>query len=473
MPSSTLELVGSRTRRSTQILASLAVAFGPFSAGLGKGYTSPALASLQREENSLSSHLPHLTVSQQEGSWIASLSLLGALVGGLLSSQILKYGRKNCLLFVSVPFSLSWTPTVFAHRVEMIYCTAFLAGLCSAVVTLVSQVYISEISHPDLRGRLSSSLKIFSHLGLLASFLMGKWLDWRQLALVCASAPLMMLITLQYIPETPSHLVYSGRVEEAEQSLLWLRGDNADMSAELATIQVNIRRGREQGSGCRSVLLPQLLKPVLLTSTLMFFNRFSGIVPFNFYAVTIFSSVFGDLDPHLAAVTTAVLQLISSCLSGVLADYFGRKPVLLVSSMFMVTALVGFGLLTFYLDIHSPHYTGVLDWLPLVCVLVFSCSFSVGIQPVSWLLVGELFPLQYRATGTSITTAFSYGCAALSVKTFVDLQQLLGLHGTFWTYSAISAAGMIFYLLWLPETRGKTLQEMVPEDVLLSRENKV
>jgi len=203
----------------------------------------------------------------------------------------------------------------------------------------------------------------------------------------------------------------------------------------------------------------------------MFFNRFSGVVPFNFYAVSIFSSVFGDLDPHFAAVFTAIVQLLSLAASGVLFDFFGRKPVLIVSSVLMVLALVGFGFLAFYLDINSPSYNSSLDWLPLLCVVVFSCSFSVGIQPVSWLLVGELFPLQYRATGTSITTAFSYGAAALSVKTFVDLQQLLGLHGTFWTYSAISTLGIVFSTICLPETKGKTLQEMVPEEGLLSKKN--
>ena len=158
----------------------------------------------------------HIRVTSEEGSWIASLSLLGALLGGLLSSIMLRYGRKNSLLLVSIPFSASWMLTVFASSVEMIYCTAFLAGLCSAIVGLVSQVYISEVACPHLRGRLSSCLKIFGHLGLLSSFLMGAWLDWRQLALVCAAAPLLLLVTVQYVPETPSYLVYSGRIEEAE-----------------------------------------------------------------------------------------------------------------------------------------------------------------------------------------------------------------------------------------------------------------
>ena len=84
---------------------------------------------------------------------------------------------------------------------------------------IIVQVYISEIARPELRGRLSSGLKVFSHLGLLSSFVMGAWLNWRQLAIVCGSAPLMLLVTMQYNPESPSYLVYSGQLRRAARSL--------------------------------------------------------------------------------------------------------------------------------------------------------------------------------------------------------------------------------------------------------------
>ncbi len=121
----------------------LGVAFGPFSVGLSKGYTSPALASLMAINNSSSLNSSSSSASSrsvtsataadfhitaQEGSWVASLSLLGALFGGLLASQLLKFGRRTCLLLTALPFSASWCLTVFATNVQMIYATAFLAG---------------------------------------------------------------------------------------------------------------------------------------------------------------------------------------------------------------------------------------------------------------------------------------------------------------------------------------------------------
>ena len=141
----------SDTRQTTaQVLTVLAVSFGPFAVGLSKGYSSPALASLAQRQ---ASGGQHLELSHQQTSWLASLSLLGALLGGLLSSLVLRCGRRNALLAVSLPFSASWMLTVFATSVEMLLATAFLAGLCSAIVIVVSQVSLKL-----LRGPLGSNL---------------------------------------------------------------------------------------------------------------------------------------------------------------------------------------------------------------------------------------------------------------------------------------------------------------------------
>ena len=137
-----------------QVISALAVSFGPFAVGLGKGYTSPALASLLPNSSGggenldeippFSPHLPNITITEQQGSWIASLSLLGALFGGLCSGLIIKHGRRKTLIYVSIPFSISWAFTLFAYCVEMIYATAFIAGFCSAIIQVSLKInYIS------------------------------------------------------------------------------------------------------------------------------------------------------------------------------------------------------------------------------------------------------------------------------------------------------------------------------------------
>jgi facilitated trehalose transporter len=118
---------------------------------------------------------------------------------------------------MSLPFSLAWILTVFAKSVETMFLTAFIGGFCCAIVSMVTQVYISEISSPDIRGFLSAIQKISGHFGILISYLLGAYLDWRQLAMLVSIAPMMLFFTVIYIPETPSFLVLKGRDEEAYQ----------------------------------------------------------------------------------------------------------------------------------------------------------------------------------------------------------------------------------------------------------------
>ena len=128
----------------------------------------------------------------------------------------------------------------------------------------------------------------------------------------------------------------------------------------------------------------------------------------------------------------------------------------------MSLALAGFGAYSLLMPpgVGGDHSSDHSDYVPLMLVLMFEFAFSVGVQPVSWLLLGELFPLEHRATGTATTTAFSYLCAFAGVKTFVDLREALGLWGTFWTYAAITLLGVIFYWLAVPEMKEEPLDEM-------------
>jgi facilitated trehalose transporter len=126
-------------------VAALAVSLGPLAAGLGKGYSSPAIASLQelhiRNQNT---NYTSFSVTDQEASWVASLSLLGALFGGMFGGLAMQYGRKRVLALMSLPFSLSWILTVFAKSVETMFMTAFIGGFCCAIVSMVTQVCIEN-----------------------------------------------------------------------------------------------------------------------------------------------------------------------------------------------------------------------------------------------------------------------------------------------------------------------------------------
>ena len=190
----------------SQVLATLVVSLGPFCAGLGKGYSSPALASMA----ALSAQGHHFAISKDQGSWVASLSLLGAFFGSLPAGMSVNWGRKKVLCVIAIPFALSWVMTVLASNVYMLYAASILGGICTAIISVVTPIYISEIAHPDIRGCLCSFSKMNSNVGMLISYLLGAFMNWRQLATVTAIAPACLFVCSLLIPETPSFLLYTG-----------------------------------------------------------------------------------------------------------------------------------------------------------------------------------------------------------------------------------------------------------------------
>ncbi|CAH0598407.1 unnamed protein product [Chrysodeixis includens] len=454
-----------------QILAALAVSLGPFAAGLSKGYMSPAIASMQDPKG----HNGTFTVSDQQASWIASLSLLGAFVGGILGGLAMRLGRRTVLIATAIPYTLAWLATALSTGVHMISAASFCGGMLICCINMTTQVYVTEIAVPEIRGCLSSVLKILSQIGILISFSIGAYLNWYQLALMVAAAPILLFFALFFIPETPSSLLLRGREQEAEESLQWLRGPEADIRQELATIRTNILASKLFNGGnagkFKALLSKRMTRPVLITCGLMFFQRFTGANLFNFYAVKMFKKTFRSMNPHGGAIATSVAQLLASCLSGMLIDNVGRLPLLMISGVMMSIALAGFGSYAYYEEVfrnasdlmHSEP--GSYDWIPLLCVLTFTIAFSLGISPISSLLIGELFPLEYRSTGSALATSFSHLCGFVNVKTAADFQDYIGLYGLFWMYAGISVLCLLFVVLFVPETKGREIDEMDPKYV--------
>ncbi|XP_014212387.1 facilitated trehalose transporter Tret1-like [Copidosoma floridanum] len=439
-----MESTPSRPQHSSQVLATLALSMGTLSSGLAKGYTSPTLDSFLNNNSpdlypSLSTWMA-FTVTEQEASWVAALSLLGAWAGAIIGDWTMRKGRRLALRMTSLPLAVAWILTGLAPSVKLIYLTSFSVGLCCSIITMVAQVYISEISLPGIRGCLSAMLKVLGHVGVLLAYISGSCLNWRESALLVSIAPSMLFFGTLFIPETPSYLVLNGKDEEAASSLQWLRGSEVDIRNELQIIKTNVLMSRAkqyEQSFKNSMLTPRLYKPIGITCGLMFFQRFSGANTFNYYAVNIFRQTLGDINPHNATIAIGFVQLLASLLSGFLIDVVGRLPLLIASAVFMSLALAGFGSYAYYnsmsqlQSIPASTYaaeatvtmTGQYDWIPLICVLVFTTAFALGISPISWLLIGELFPLEYRGLGSSISTSFSYFCAFIATKLYMDFQQ--------------------------------------------------
>ncbi|XP_075909134.1 solute carrier family 2, facilitated glucose transporter member 8 isoform X2 [Petromyzon marinus] len=257
----------SKVQNGRLYLAVLSTALGPLSLGLTLGYSSPAIPDLERSPQA------QLRLSPAQVSWFGSLVTIGAVLAGPLAGLLVeRLGRKPTLMLSSVPFVAGWLLLVTAQSPGSLYAGRTLTGLAGGTASLVVPVYISEVSHPAVRGALGSCMQLMVVLGIFTAYAAGLILGWRWLAVLCAVPPtLMLLLLVAVVPESPRFLLSRPRRRaEAVAALTVLRGSAVDVRTEIRLIrQGQQQQQQQQQLSWRELRLPVLYKPLAVTVLLM------------------------------------------------------------------------------------------------------------------------------------------------------------------------------------------------------------
>ncbi|XP_019964613.2 solute carrier family 2, facilitated glucose transporter member 8 isoform X1 [Paralichthys olivaceus] len=453
----------SKVKNRNLYLATFVSVLGPMSFGFVLGYSSPALPELMQISD------PRLRLDDVQASWFGSIVTVGAAVGGLLGGWMVeKIGRKLSLMFCSLPFVFGFTIIIAAQNVWMLYLGRTLTGLASGVTSLVVPLYISEMAHERVRGTLGSCVQLMVVLGIMGVYLAGLFLDWRWLAICCSVPPTLLMVCMCFMPETPRFLLSQGKRREAEEALRFLRGPDAPVEWECARIE---NACDERGSSFQMSDLrdPGIYKPLMIGIMLMIFQQFTGINAIMFYAQNIFEQAhFKESD--LASVIVGLIQVVVTALAALIMDKAGRKVLLIISGVAMVISTTAFGVY-FYLmsKLHNgpaslsllgeePHAD--LAWLALASMAVFIAGFALGWGPIPWLVMSEIFPVKVRGVGSAICVLTNWSMAFVITKTFQDMMSLLTSAGTFWLFASMCILNVIFTIAFIPETKGKTLEQI-------------
>jgi len=397
-------------------------------------------------------------VSEFEASWIGSLMPLAGLVGSIIGGPLLEaLGRKTTILLTAIPFVVAGLLVTFAQDVYMIYAGRSLTGFCIGIVSLSMPVYLAETIHPEVRGTLGLLPTTFGNGGVMLCYVLGFWLNWSYLALVSAILPLPFLILMITIPETPRYLISQNKAVEARSSLQWLRGAGYDISMELSDMEQMALIQKKSKLKLKDLFGVANVRPFIISAGLMLFQQFSGINAVMFYSVSIFEKSGSSIDPNMATIILGVVNICATVVANALIDRVGRKVLLYVSDAGMILSLGVFGAYFYMKDVARADPPG---WVPLVALMVYVVCFSVGFGPIPWLMMGEVFPARIRGAAASLATAFNWACTFLVTKTFMDLQMSLGAHGAFWLFACICVASVFFIIFFVPETQGKTLEEI-------------
>ncbi|XP_046664105.1 facilitated trehalose transporter Tret1-like [Homalodisca vitripennis] len=394
--------------------------------------------------------------------WLGSLSFAGSIIGALFWDIAAdRLGRKMTLFLVAVPFIISWIMILVAQNVTWLLVARLIAGLGNNGATVVVPFFISEISQDDLRGFFGSFFMIFSSAGMLFSNVVGYYLKYEGLAISGMLIPIVFVLIFASIPETPVCLWQNKRYNKAKQTLLWYRGGDVTVTeTELLKYSAFTQTSQSKRPPLKALIATKgNTKALLIASASYMAFQASGILPIAAYSVSIFEICGTSINAFQSAIIIASVQLVFGCVGSPLVDRLGRKVLLggtlLVSSACL--AILG-GYLYFVAD---RSVNPVLEWIPILSLSIHVIAFAVGIGPVPFVITSEIFPLEIKGLALAklqfLNCMFTFGF----VKVFPDMIRYLGPYGCFWVFSTLCVLTSAFFILYFPETKGKSQDEIL------------
>ncbi|KAH8308691.1 facilitated trehalose transporter Tret1-2 homolog [Drosophila kikkawai] len=430
-----------------QFVVGLVATLSAFSLGTVIGWSGPVAEAIL--DGSAYKFKPNTVEWGLVGSLMTMGGAFSCIPTGIL---IHKIGRKVTMLIMVLPFLIGWLLIIFAQHVAMLIVGRFLVGFSGASYCVAAPMYNTEIAELSKRGIMGCFFQLQIVLGILYGFIVGAFASCLWFSIACAICPVVFFVTFIWMPESPVYLAQKGKTEKAEKSLQFLRGKNADVSGELKDV-TGVQQMESESVGKR-LGRRATVKGLILSIALMFFQQFTGINAVMFYSTPIFAMAKSDLEPRFSTIVIGVVQLAALIPSILLIERVGRRILLLVSAFLMGISLM---VMAVYFGFLMKSNVG---WLSLLCLGVYIIGFSVGFGPIPWLMIGELFAEDVKPLAGAISGTTNWVFAFIVTMLFPLLNDSIGPGPCFGIFFVIAVLAFVFILLLIPETKGKTLDEI-------------
>ncbi|XP_045028718.1 facilitated trehalose transporter Tret1 [Daphnia magna] len=442
-----------------QLMAAVVGSWGYFCMGTSRGWGSPGLPSLNRTLD--------FEMDADDFKWISAVPMCGSFFGALVVSIPMQYfGRKKALVGHYLLYIFGFLTvglTCFGKHKAMLYVGRILQGLAVGCTTPACQIYVSECSSPNIRGRLGSITASSLALGIWVAYIIGAFVEWDTLSFIFSALPVVFLLLTCFMPETPIWLLTHGMEDEGRQALQQLRGKNTNVDAEMRRMKEHHEK-TDSGKGSvrfADLMTAPVLKPFGISLGIMFFQQATGINAMVFYTVSIFQSAGSSIESRYATIIVGGVQLVFTIASGFLVDRYGRRILLLSSAAVTSISLTSMGTFFYFQRIWGEATaTELLGWVPLVSLIVFFVAYSGGMSNVPLIIMGEMFPSQYRTMLGTLSSSFNLFVTLAIVRFFPDMLIQLGNDVTFFIFAGCTVTSIAFVYFLLPETKGKTLEEI-------------
>lgn len=404
---------------------------------------------------------------------LGSITLIFVPLGCLFSGTLAQpFGRKRAMQLVNLPMFGSWLIFYFARHSWQFYTGLALAGVSGGLLEAPVLTYVAEICEPSFRGMLAATGSTCVIFGILLQFIMGTFLNWRQIAMVDAFVPMMSFIALFFVPESPHWLIKKGKYEQAKESLAWLRGwtTKHEIDAEYTELRDQLIESKERSNGLNFKLYRNrsFLHPFLIITLTFFIGHFSGMTPLQTNAVEIFQTLKAPIDKYYATMLLGVAELSGTILCVILVKFTGKRPLVLLSCIGCGLCLFTTATYAHFYKVESHNSTSASQvqqtvqnqnfaWIPITLLLFSALLSHIGIRLIPWMLIGELFPISVRSIASGLAGGLGYVFSFAANKLFYTMKLHLTLIGTFWIYSSVGLIGALILFFVLPETEARTL----------------
>lgn len=401
-------------------------------------------------------------LSKLQVGWAVSSLIIGCIVGAAMSGILGdRFGRKKVLIAAAILFIVSSIGSAIPDTFSAFIVARIIGGIGIGITSTLCPLYNAEIAPAKYRGRLVALNQLAIVTGIFLTYFVNLWISrsgdeawgiasaWRWMFGVGAIPGLLFMILLFFVPESPRWLIKQGRAAAALPILLRIHGE------ELAKKEViDIKHSFEQESGSiRQLISPGLRIALIVGVGLAVLQQVTGINAVMYYAPEIFKATGAGTNASLIqTILVGFINLLFTLVALWLIDKVGRKALLLVGSASMSICLIVIGI-----AFQTGHAAGPLV---LIFILLYVASFAISLGPVVWVIMSEIFPNRIRGKATAIAAMALWAADYLVSQSFPPMLSSTGPAATFWIYGGMALLAFLFTWRVVPETKGKSLEEI-------------
>ncbi|XP_014279632.1 facilitated trehalose transporter Tret1 isoform X2 [Halyomorpha halys] len=403
------------------------------------------------------------TVSRGQVSTMVALMDLGNILTPIPSSYFMDWiGRKLTLYITSVMYIISSISVIAANDVWYLYVARFFAGLAKGVAFAVVPIYLAEVANVQIRGALSTMFIGFLNIGMFYDYFFGALLSYEALNIANVVIPIIFSIGFLFVPESPYYLTMKKKENKAIKSLSkyrQLKRDNEALLAEAKMVSATVEKDLEQkGRFIDIFTTKEMRRATLIIVLLALFQRSSGISPTLAYSTITLPETGGGISREMYMVIFSFILIVANYIATPLIDTWGRKKLLIYSALSSAITQMTAGL--FYFFESRKYDVSSWNWLPYCCVIIFALTYSLGIGFIPSTLVGELFPTNVKCYASSVSAIILAATSFVVNRVFREVADNFGVEYMYFFFSLTSVACVIFTILYVFETKGKTFVEI-------------